>query len=67
MTADKDRFIDLKPFNDEAADNIIDEEIISTMIRTIQVNINNKILEIENVRYIFNIMLNLLSLSWLKK
>ena len=67
MTADKDRFIDLKPFNGEAADGITGEEVILTVIRTIQVDIDGKVLEVENVRYIPNITSNLLSLSWLKK
>ena len=67
MTADKDRFIDLKPFNGEAADGITGEEVTSTVIETIQVNINSKVLEVENIRYIPNITSNLLSLSWLKK
>ena len=35
ITADKDRFINLKPFNSEAADNITGKEITPTVIRTI--------------------------------
>ena len=67
MMVNKNRFINLKSFNNEAADNIINKEIIFIVIRIIQININNKILKVENVKYIFNITLNLLSLFWLKK
>jgi len=67
MTAEKDKFIDLKLFNNEEADDITDEEVILMMIETIQVNINRKVLEIEDVRYIFNITSNLLSFSCLEK
>ena len=35
MMMNKDRFINLKLFNGEAADDIIDEEIILTVIETI--------------------------------
>ena len=67
MTADKDKFIDLKLFNSEETNDITDEKIILMMIEMIQVNINKKVLKIEDVRYIFNIMSNLLSFSCLEK
>ena len=35
MTADKNKFINLKPFNNKAADGIIGKEIISIVIGTI--------------------------------
>ena len=67
MTAEKDKFINLKLFNSEETDDITDEKVILMMIEMIQVNINEKVLEIEDVRYIFNIMSNLLSFSCLEK
>jgi len=67
MMTEKDKFINLKLFNSEETDSIMSEKVIFMMIETIQVNINEKILEIENVRYIFNIMSNLLSFSCLEK
>src|SRR5437667_6462663 len=67
MMTEKDKFIDLKLFNSEETDDITDEKVISMMIEMIQVNINRKVLEIEDVRYIFNITSNLLSFSCLEK
>src|SRR5438876_449277 len=67
MTTEKDKFINLKLFNDEETDSITDEEVIFMTIKTIQVNINKKILEIEDVRYILNITSNLFSFSYLEK
>ena len=67
MTAEKDKFINLKSFNGEEADDIMNEEVILMTIKMIQVNINEKVLEIEDVRYILNITSNLLSFSCLEK
>ena len=67
MTAKKDKFINLKLFNSEEADSITNEEVIPMVIGMIQVNIDGKVLEIEDVRYIPNIMSNLLSFSCLEK
>ena len=55
MMTEKDKFINLKFFNSEETDNITDEEVIFMTIEMIQVNINRKVLEIEDVSYIFNL------------
>ena len=67
MMTDKDKFINLKFFNSEETNSITDEKVILMMIETIQVNIDEKILEIEDVRYILNITSNLFSFSCLEK
>src|SRR5437762_5408945 len=67
MMTDKNKFIDLKLFNSEEMNDITDEEVIFMMIEMIQVNIDRKVLEIEDVRYISNIISNLLSFSCLEK
>ena len=60
-------FTEIKLFNNDNADAIIDQEIRLTQINIIQVNLNDKMLEIKNVKYILNITSNFLSINLLEE
>src|SRR2546421_11714374 len=68
MTSFIEVFTDLQSFsNDKSADAITDQEVKSTQIETIQVDLNNQMLKIKDVCYISNIMSNLLFTNLLEE
>ncbi len=60
-------FTNIQSFNNDTADAITDQEVKSTQIETIQVDLNDQLLEIKDVYYILNIISNLLSTDLLEK
>src|SRR6266487_4058770 len=60
-------FTNIQSFNNDTADAITDQEVKSTQIETIQVDLNDQLLEIIDVYYILNIISNLLSTDLLEK
>src|SRR6266487_6667405 len=60
-------FMNMQSFNNNTANAITDQEVKSTQIETIQVNLNNQLLEIKDVCYISNIISNLLSTDLLEE
>ena len=60
-------FTEIRFFDNDNVNMIISQEIRLIQINTIQINLNDKMLEIKNVQYISNIMSNFLSTNLLKK
>ena len=60
-------FTEIRLFDNDSVDVIIDQEIKFTQIDTIQINLNDKILEVKDVQYISNITSNFLSTKLLEK
>ena len=60
-------FTEIRLFDNDSADAITDQEVKLTQIDTIQINLNDKMLEVKDVRYISNITTNLLSTDLLEK
>ena len=67
MTSFMKIFTEIRLFDNDSADMITDQEIRLIQIGTIQIDLNDKMLEVKDVQYILNIMLNLLSTDLLKK
>ncbi len=53
-------FTEIRLFDSDSANAITNQEVKSTQIDTIQINLNDKMLEMKDVQYISNIMSNLL-------
>ena len=60
-------FIEIRLFDNDSADTITDQEVKFTQIDTIQINLNDKMLEVKDVQYISNITSNLLSTNLLEE
>src|SRR5438034_10712692 len=60
-------FTKIRLFDNDSADMITDQEIKLIQINIIQINLNNKMLEVKDVQYISNIMSNLLSTDLLEE
>ena len=60
-------FTEIRFFDNYNADVIINQEIRLTQIDIIQIDLNDKMLEVKDVRYISNIMSNLLSTKLLEE
>src|SRR5436190_12878243 len=67
MTSFMKIFTEIRLFDNDNVDAITDQEIRLIQIDTIQIDLNDKMLEIKNVRYISNIMSNLLSTELLEE
>ena len=53
-------FTEIRSFDNDSADTITSQEVRLTQIDTIQIDLNDKMLEVKDVQYILNITSNLL-------
>ena len=60
-------FTEIRLFDNDSANMIISQEVRLIQIDTIQIDLNDKMLEVKNVRYISNIISNLLSTELLEE
>ena len=60
-------FTEIRLFDSNSADVITDQEVKFTQINTIQIDLNDKMLEVKDVKYISNIMSNFLSTNLLEE
>src|SRR5436190_7325411 len=60
-------FTEIRFFDNDNVNMIISQEIRLIQINTIQINLNDKMLKVKNVKYISNITSNFLSIELLKK
>ena len=60
-------FTEIRLFDSDSADVITDQEVKSIQINTIQIDLNDKMLEVKDVQYISNITSNFLSTNLLEK
>src|SRR5436190_20464144 len=60
-------FTKIRLFDNDNADTITNQKVKSIQINTIRINLNDKILEMKNVQYILNIILNLLFTNLLEE
>ena len=60
-------FTEIRLFDSNSVNAITDQEVKSTQIDTIQINLNDKMLEVKDVQYISNITSNFLSTDLLEE
>ena len=60
-------FTEIKLFDNDSVNTITGQEVKSIQIDTIQINLNSKMLEVKDVKYISNIMSNFLSTDLLEE
>src|SRR5436190_7358138 len=67
MTSFMKVFTEIRLFDSDSADVITDQEVKSIQINTIQIDLNDKMLEVKDVQYISNITSNFLSTNLLEE
>src|SRR5436190_3476944 len=60
-------FTEIRLFDSDSAGTITDQEVKLIQINIIQINMNDKMLEVKNIQYILNIMSNFLFTNLLEE